>query len=359
MVKRAPGLVTSCLLALGMLDQGGSVSAVAQEPTIVRYEPRWDVQQSGVSDDLKAVTFLSSTLGWAAGSNNTILRTTDGGETWSRLVERRDGGPSFLEVTFVNESQGWVRSPDELLFTTNGGQTWRPVTQPQGLWRFGPGAVVGSSRLQVYYRSGETVARLVRTDDGGNSWAAVGGPLPWSDGLQIFFTDPLRGWLTGQSHSVPPEYSLAASEDGGNTWRPPGQKVGREARVQFVNPTTGWVLGEDGTTILASTDAGQTWERQFTGLERRQPLTDMHFLNEPVGHVLSNSGGGQVIRTTDGGWSWFLIGSLAAPGAVNALIFPDVEHGWVVGDGGFIIYYHLVPVYQEETPGPGEDTPLD
>lgn len=62
-----------------------------------------------------------------------------------------------------------------------------------------------------------------------------------------------------------------------------------------------------------------------------------------------------MIRTTDGGWSWGLIGSLGASGAVHAISFPDGEHGWVVGDRGFIIHYHLVPVYEQETPAPSED----
>src|SRR5437762_6842429 len=63
-----------------------AISAAAANPAaqnIVRYEPRWDVQQSGAADDLYAVAFVSPLVGWAVGFNNTILATRDGGDSWT------------------------------------------------------------------------------------------------------------------------------------------------------------------------------------------------------------------------------------------------------------------------------------
>ena len=36
---------------------------------------RWEIQKSGVEDDLLALTFVDEKLGFAVGSANTILRT--------------------------------------------------------------------------------------------------------------------------------------------------------------------------------------------------------------------------------------------------------------------------------------------
>src|SRR6266545_3157140 len=83
----------------------GAVFAAATGQEEVRLEEHWDVQPSGVGDDLKDVTFVSPTVGWAVGSNNTIIKTTDGGWTWQRQVERREGGPDFREVTMLNENE--------------------------------------------------------------------------------------------------------------------------------------------------------------------------------------------------------------------------------------------------------------
>lgn len=317
--------------------------------TIVRYEARWDVQQSGVDDTLYDVFFMNPLAGWAVGDNNTIIRTTDGGVTWGRATERREGGPQFTEVTFVNENEGWVAGGATLLYTRNGGETWQPAAQPaQGFGRYGPAAVVGSTRFQL---SVPTLGnRLYRTDDGGRSWTATQATLPHNDYEDVSFVDPMRGWMVRGGFSVFTD-KVVMTEDGGNTWRTVEQQVYYAPRIQFVNPTTGWVFGENGSAILLSVDGGWTWERQFTGLQSSNALTDMHFLNEVVGYVLSNVGGGIVIRTTDGGWSWHQIGRLGAPSNVRAISFPDPEHGWVVGDRGFIIHYHLVPVYEEAMPG--------
>src|SRR4051812_12133909 len=73
-----------------------------ETPTI-RYIPRWDLQPSGVNDDLHAVAFTDTLHGWAVGQNNTVIRTTDGGATWTRIVDRRDRGPEFDEVSFVDQ----------------------------------------------------------------------------------------------------------------------------------------------------------------------------------------------------------------------------------------------------------------
>ena len=45
-------------------------------------KPRWDPQQSGVTDDLQAVSFVNTKTGWAAGDHNIVIKTADGGATW-------------------------------------------------------------------------------------------------------------------------------------------------------------------------------------------------------------------------------------------------------------------------------------
>src|SRR5205823_5956244 len=93
-------------------------------------------------------------------------------------------------------------------------------------------------------------------------------------------------------------------------------------------------------------NGGQSWTTQSTGLRTSQPLTDIQVLSEALGYILSNSETGVVLRTADGGASWQSLGTLGAPQA-RAVHFTDAEHGWVVGDQGFISYFHLVPITDE------------
>jgi photosystem II stability/assembly factor-like uncharacterized protein len=319
----------------------------AQPAPQIQWVPRWDREDSGVTDNLFAVSFVSPLLGWAVGANNTIIRTRDGGQTWTRLQERRERGTDFREVTFTDETHGWVRSNESLLYTSNGGDTWQPARKPEpNASRFGPGSVLGATRLQLAEVGANQ--RLYRTDDGGQSWTPIGGPITRVTYDHLWFTDLTHGWA---AHGFTPS-QLAMTADGGVTWSPVSQPINQNAKIVFASPNTGWILGENGGVVLNTTNGGQSWTTQSTGLRTSQPLTDIQVLSEALGYILTSSDTGVVLRTADGGASWQSIGALGTR-EVRAVHFTDAEHGWVVGDQGFIDYFHLVPV-EVDTPAGSE-----
>jgi photosystem II stability/assembly factor-like uncharacterized protein len=124
------------------------------------------------------------------------------------------------------------------------------------------------------------------------------------------------------------------------------QPINQNAKIVFASPNTGWILGENGAVVLTTTNGGQSWSTQSTGLRTSQPLTDIQVLSEALGYILTSSDTGGVLRTADGGASWQSLGTLGTR-EVRALSFTDAEHGWVVGDQGFIDYFHLVPVIED------------
>ena len=58
---------------------------VAAIAVLLRPLRSWTPQTSGVNARLRGVSAVSDRVAWASGANGTILRTTDGGETWQRL----------------------------------------------------------------------------------------------------------------------------------------------------------------------------------------------------------------------------------------------------------------------------------
>jgi len=65
-----------------------------------------------------------------------------------------------------------------------------------------------------------------------------------------------------------------------------------------VSPNQGWVCGRNGT-ILHTTDGGQTWEQQVSGVDTT--LFDIDFADSLRGMIAGNS---VVLFTTDGGHTW-------------------------------------------------------
>lgn len=84
----------------------------------------WKTQSSGVASDLIDITFPTPSVGWAVGQAGTILRTTDGGNTWNKVP-----GPTsqdLLRVVATGELAANVTTRrDQTWVTSDGGKTWR------------------------------------------------------------------------------------------------------------------------------------------------------------------------------------------------------------------------------------------
>ncbi|WP_445261250.1 WD40/YVTN/BNR-like repeat-containing protein [Pseudomonas sp. RL_15y_Pfl2_60] len=93
------------------------------------------------------------------------------------------------------------------------------------------------------------------------------------------------------------------SDDNGSTWTqskvPTRQLL---TSVYFVDDKHGWAVGHD-AQILATTDAGQTWVKQFEDLSREAPLLDIWFKDDAkTGFAVGAYGA--LLATTDGGANW-------------------------------------------------------
>jgi photosystem II stability/assembly factor-like uncharacterized protein len=313
-------------------------NAAAQRKPEPRMIARWDVQPTGVNDDLTTVYFVNENLGFAAGKNNTIIRTTDGGKTWKRLLERREGGPEYDQLIFINEKEGWLREHDALLHTTDSGDTWQAAAKlsRQMDYGYGAGSAVGSSWFQLDPE--HTGVGLYRTDDGGKIWQKAG-EVPENSYQDLFFFDAKHGWVVGRYLKK----SIAYTTDGGATWTGITQEVSETTnKIRFASPTTGWAFGKNGSFVLASSDGGKTWKQQPTGLPDYRPPVDISVLSERQVFICTTEA---VLSTSNGSDSWKVIGNFRSE-TISALSFPDSSHGWVVGIKGFVSHYHLVPVIQ-------------
>lgn len=96
------------------------------------------------------------------------------------------------------------------------------------------------------------------------------------------------------------------SDDQGKTWtqaKVPSRQL--LTAVTFVDDKHGWAVGHD-AQILASSDGGATWAKQFEDLSREAPLLDVWF--QDVQHGIAIGAYGAMLETTDGGQHWQDIG---------------------------------------------------
>ena len=274
---RAPQPFGNWLVAAASM--GDTVWAVGDGGTIaVSHDggATWQAQRSGASLALLDIQFLDASEGWAVGGRpfgdsdyevrgvNTILHTTDGGDTWQKQVS--SGGSGLVALCVVDTSHAWaVGSGGVVLCTSDGGATW--VKRPTGV-RTGLTAVHFSDALHGWV--GGERGRLLRTSDGGRTWRALR-LASWATRLRVLkpdFVDALHGYaIFGDPDGFVQMGSgrvVAATDDGGRTWR----KIAWGAEFTAVGASSGAVwtaalVRDEAVQYALSTDGGVSWERQF------------------------------------------------------------------------------------------------
>ena len=81
---------------------------------------------------LTAVEFVNEKLGFAGGRGRTLIRTTDGGKTWSVLTQdlKDRVDDHFNAISFCDKKFGFaVGNRGTILKTKDGGESWTPSTR--------------------------------------------------------------------------------------------------------------------------------------------------------------------------------------------------------------------------------------
>ena len=96
---------------------------------------------------------------------------------------------------------------------------------------------------------------------------------------------------------------IVFSDNNGESWQraktPPNTPL--LTAVYFLDDKAGWAVGHD-STILTSTDKGETWTKSFSAADEQKPFMDITFLDANNGFAVGAYGA--FYATTDGGKNW-------------------------------------------------------
>jgi len=208
----------------------------------------WITIYSDTTKQFWGLFFTSSNTGYVAGSAGTIMKTTNKGDNWSVLTTPTM--TSLDGIWFVNENTGYVGGANVFLKTTDAGLTWvnkvgnfiSPFETAQ--------AVYFSDANTGYYCTNTSNCRIVKTTDGGDTWALI--------------------------HT--------------------NEGIGAGWDMSFTDANTGYICTGAGK-VLKTTNAGLNWGVQNTPLTEN--LYTIHFPSAATGYITTWSG--KVLKTTNGG----------------------------------------------------------
>ncbi|GEM_PF-6358948 len=288
----------------------------------------WYLNELDFGDDpflntLEDVVFVDETNGWAVGFAGSLLRTTDGGESWEHQTYRTDSW--LMDVTFLNATTGWS---------------------------------VGAVGVVPYD------GLIISTADGGAIW---GDPhvIESVALLGIAFADEQNGWTVGGSWESAVGGRIYHTSDGGQTWAQQDSTDYKLYAVDFIGADTGWVVGHDGL-VMRTVNGGANWLVQPIDISQIDTTTQLvtssfyalDFVDAATGWVVGDAG--SIYYTADSGLTWtdqsLTAGDDEELPDLSAVTFIDANTGWIVGSNGLILFTASAGVLWDQQ---GTQTGLD
>ncbi len=222
------------------------------------------------TNTLYDMTFINKS-GWVVGTSSLGARTIDG-TSWTSMS--LGGTSSYYCVSFPTTSLGFASGTDKRLHkTVNGGTNWTDA-----------GVVLGFSTVTTLFfvdsdtgYVGTADPRLAKTTNGGITWLDEGEITGGID--DIYFYDSANGWAVGTSDILYYNNGI---------WTRLNNPTGNSLNsVFFIDANEGWIVGNGGT-VLHSTNGGANWTAQSSGTSAN--LLDVFFTSPTNGYAVGNNG---------------------------------------------------------------------
>jgi photosystem II stability/assembly factor-like uncharacterized protein len=312
--------------------------------------------------ELNCSWFFNSDTGFVAGDDGTIMKTTDGGNSWA--IKNLEGAYYLEDIFFTDHSTGYVIDEvyRRIFKTVNQGETWEMIYFVQNADYLN--AITFSDDSTGYVVGYDLV---LKTSDAGMTWTYqdINPPGYFSD---VCFTATQTGYISSYNGSI------YYTSDGGLTWAIQNtDPVYGLNGIQFTSTTTGYAYGDYGeiykttdggnnwilyqdpdsisffsfssfnedtlfvigdkmlsdysgyTVIYMSEDAGETWAINKTFTTEPHPGNIFCLRN---GTAYCSGSLGSIYKTNDAGANWSILSNNITKNTVSCMDFPSADIGY-------------------------------
>lgn len=274
---------------------------------------------TGTTQNLNAVHFIDTLVGYVVGDGGLIMFTADKGNNWT--TQTSGTGQNLMSVYFVDANTGYACGANgTILSTINGGSTWTSQTS---------GTVEQLNEIQ--FSTGANIARgyavgnngvVLRSIDAGTTWTALlSGTTANLNGLGVNGANVAT--IVGDGGVIfrkSTNNGAFVAQISGTSQNLRSCQMRSTARVNIVG---------DGGVVLRSTDSGTNYTQIGPGGTAN--YTSAHARTNNMMVIVGD--GGATYRTTNAGVTW---SNQNAALNVNAADFYSGTGGIAVGNLGTI-----------------------
>ena len=294
----------------------------------------WEKIASYSNSSLKDIYFINETTGFIR-IDNQLLYTTDVGNSWEKqyltldgttqlpisdqlILRASDNGDIFLLDNFFNDWRQVFVQP--MFFDSLVKYTYLPYGHIIQFKKLISGRILAldNNDMAGYYNIlNDSLSVILKSDDFGSSWDTLFlGQKEYYEKIS-FYNDSI-GWAKSY-------YNIYRTEDGGVNWKNKNIRESSISDISSISESKIYGITSYGT-FFKSINSGDTW----SSLELKDyGENKISFLNENIGLMY----GDNLVMTQDGGDSWQVVDS-SYKSDIYDICFTSVDEGYALSADG-------------------------
>jgi photosystem II stability/assembly factor-like uncharacterized protein len=300
-------------------------AAVFNTPTVLKSTDggfSWSSAATGIPDVASSLLLQSTapdTLLFSSTAPFSVRRSVDGGTSW---------GPSTAGIYgFTGEQVRLDPSSNSTMYfaAANGGGVWKSTDQGASwanLLDANIFAVAVDPKNPLHLLASDLQQFLLESTDGGTTWHQVPTPIAIVESIEFSPTQP------GIVLACSPNGGIARSSDSGTTWKLANTGLQTTAcrKIGFDPVTPSTVFAATPSGVYKSNDAGATWTNT-KAVADVQKTGYFRVLVDPVTPtVVYTVDPDTYYKSTDGGSTWAVLNSGISPDTQSALAIDPLAH---------------------------------